>query len=218
MKLERHIDHTLLKPDCTGSQIKALCAGAIDNNFAAVCIPPYYVKDAANSLEKHDIKVATVIGFPLGYASTPAKVEEIKRAIDEGADEMDAVINLCAVKNANWNYLRNEIESLTTVCHIRGKIVKIILETGLLNRDEIMRICELVTEAQADFVKTSTGYNGPGASVEIVQLLRQQLPASIKIKASGGIRDRQTAEALIAAGASRIGTSAGLSILANGKN
>ena len=218
MKLERHIDHTLLKPDCTGSQIKELCAEAINHNFAAVCVPPYYVKDAANLLEKQDVKVATVIGFPLGYASTPAKVEEIKRAIDEGADEMDAVINLCAVKNANWNYLRNEIESLTTVCHIRGKIVKVILETGLLSRDEIIKICGLVTEAKADFVKTSTGFNGPGASVEVVQLLRQQLPASIKIKASGGIKDRQTAEQLIAAGASRIGTSASLALLAKSKN
>lgn len=218
MKLERHIDHTLLKPDCTGSQIKELCAEAIDHNFAAVCVPPYYVKDAANLLEKHDVKVATVIGFPLGYASTPSKVEEIKRAIDEGADEMDAVINLCAVKNANWNYLRNEIESLATVCHIRGKIVKVILETGLLSRDEIIKICGLVTEAKADFVKTSTGFNGPGASVEVVQLLRQQLPASIKIKASGGIKDRQAAEQLIAAGASRIGTSASLALLAKSKN
>jgi deoxyribose-phosphate aldolase len=218
MKLERLIDHTLLKPDCTGSQIKELCAEAINHNFAAVCVPPYYVKDAASLLEKHDVKVSTVIGYPLGYAATPAKVEEIKRAIDEGADEMDAVINLCAVKNANWNYLRNEMESLTTVCHIRGKIVKVILETGLLSKDEIIKICSLVTEAKADFVKTSTGFNGPGASVEVVQLLRQQLPASIKIKASGGIRDRHTAEQLIAAGANRIGTSASLALLAKSKN
>lgn len=218
MKLERYIDHTLLKPDCTGPQIKSLCEEAVRHNFVAVCVPPYYVRETAIILEKQDVKVATVIGFPFGYASTPSKVEEIKRAIDEGASEMDAVINLCAVKNQNWNYLRNEIESLATVCHIRGKVIKVILETGLLAMEEIEKICGLVAEAKADFVKTSTGFNGEGASVEVVQFLRKHLPASVKIKASGGIRDRAFAEQLIDAGANRIGTSAGPAMVAKSKN
>ncbi len=214
MDLAHFIDHTLLKPDCTLSEIKQLCEEALQNQFAAVCIPPYYVKDANNILEKSEVKVSTVIGFPMGYASTPSKVEEIKRAIDEGADEMDAVINICAVRNQNWNFIRNEMESLATACHMRGKILKVILETGLLSEAEIIKLCEVAADAQADYVKTSTGYLGQGATVEVVQLMRKVLPAVIKIKASGGIRDRQFAEQLVAAGANRLGSSSGIAILA----
>ncbi len=214
MDLAHFIDHTLLKPDCTLSEIKQLCEEALQHQFAAVCIPPYYVKDAYNILEKSEVKVSTVIGFPMGYASTPSKVEEIKRAIDEGADEMDAVINICAVRNQNWNFIRNEMESLATACHMRGKILKVILETGLLSEAEIIKLCEIAADAQADYVKTSTGYLGQGATVEVVQLMRKVLPAVIKIKASGGIRDRQFAEQLVAAGANRLGSSSGIAILA----
>ncbi len=214
MDLAHFIDHTLLKPDCTLSEIKQLCEEALQHQFAAVCIPPYYVKDAYNILEKSEVKVSTVIGFPMGYASTPSKVEEIKRAIDEGADEMDAVINICAVRNQNWNFIRNEMESLATACHMRGKILKVILETGLLSEAEIIKLCEVAADAQADYVKTSTGYLGQGATVEVVQLMRKVLPAVIKIKASGGIRDRQFAEQLVAAGANRLGSSSGIAILA----
>lgn len=214
MDLAHFIDHTLLKPDCTLSEIKQLCEEALQHQFAAVCIPPYYVKDANNILEKSEVKVSTVIGFPMGYASTPSKVEEIKRAIDEGADEMDAVINICAVRNQNWNFIRNEMESLATACHMRGKILKVILETGLLSEAEIIKLCEVAADAQADYVKTSTGYLGQGATVEVVQLMRKVLPAVIKIKASGGIRDRQFAEQLVAAGANRLGSSSGIAILA----
>ncbi len=214
MDLAHFIDHTLLKPDCTLSEIKQLCEEALQHQFAAVCVPPYYVKDANNVLEKSEVKVSTVIGFPMGYASTPSKVEEIKRAIDEGADEMDAVINICAVKNQNWNFIRNEMESLATACHMRGKILKIILETGLMSEAEIIKLCEIATDAQTDYVKTSTGYLGQGATVEVVRLMRKVLPAAIKIKASGGIRDRQFAEQLVAAGANRLGSSSGIAILA----
>jgi deoxyribose-phosphate aldolase len=213
MELARFIDHTLLKQDCSADDIKHLCDDAIEYGFAAVCIPPYYVKDVFHHVEKHPCKVATVVGFPMGYAATPAKVEEIKRAIDEGADELDAVVNLCAVKNSNWNFVKNEIESLTTACHMRGKSLKVILETGLLAEKEILKLCEICSDVQVDFVKTSTGFAGQGATVEVVSLLRANLPKNIKIKASGGIRERHFAEKLIGAGADRIGSSASVQMM-----
>jgi len=213
MDLAHFIDHTLLKPDCAIAAVKALCEEAKQYRFASVCIPPYYVKDAFHILEGTDVKVSTVVGFPMGYASTPSKVEEIKRAIDEGADEMDAVINICSVKNRNWNFLRNEMDSLTTACHMRGKVLKVIIESGLLTETEVLKVCEIAAAAQVDFVKNCTGFIGHGATVEMVGLLRKNLPPAIKIKASGGIKDRQAAEALIAAGANRIGTSAGVAIV-----
>lgn len=216
MDLARYIDHTILKADCSLDAIHKVCEEALEFGFAAVCIPPFFVKEAAQMLEHSKTKVATVVGFPLGYAATPSKVEEVKRAIDEGASELDAVVNLCALKSSNWNFVRNEMDSLVTACHMRGKILKVIFETGLLTQAEILKLCQTATEADVDFVKTSTGYNGEGATVAVVEMLRKNLPKNIKIKASGGIRDRQTVEAMIAAGANRIGTSASVDILKNG--
>ncbi|MBI5915842.1 MAG: deoxyribose-phosphate aldolase [Bacteroidetes bacterium] len=213
MDLARFIDHTILKPDCALADIKKLCEEADLYGFATVCVPPYFVKDATKALENRIPKISTVVGFPFGYSATPAKVEEIKKAIDEGATELDAVLNICAIKSKQWNYVRNEFESLSTASHMRGKVIKIIFETGLLTEAEILKLCEFAAEAQVDFVKTSTGFNGPGATVGVVGLLRKKLPASIKIKASGGIRDRQFAEELIASGAERIGTSSGVKIV-----
>lgn len=213
MNLARYIDHTILKPDCSLAEIKKCCDEAVQYQFAAVCVPPYYVKDAVASLEKSTVKISTVVGFPMGYATTPAKVEEIKRAIDEGADELDAVINLCAVKNKNWNHVKNEVETLTTACHMKGKILKLILETGLLSEEEILRLCKISSDVGVDFVKTSTGINAAGASPQIVRFLRKNLPSDIKIKASGGIRDRNFAEELISCGADRLGSSAGVAIV-----
>lgn len=212
MDIASRIDHTILKADTSKEEVKQKCDEALRYGFAAVCIPPYFVPDAAKWLEEKPVKVATVVGFPMGYSAVSAKVEEIKRAITDGADELDAVVNIAALKNANWKFLRNEIESLTTVCHMKGKTLKLILETGLLTEDEIRKVCELCTEAEVDFVKTSTGFNGSGASVEVVRLLRSLLPEGIQIKASGGIRDLSFATQLIEAGASRIGTSAGVAI------
>ena len=213
MNLARYIDHTILKPDCTLAEVKKCCEEALRHQFAAVCVPPFYVKDAASLLEKSVVKIATVVGFPMGYAATASKVEEIKRAIDEGSDELDAVINLCAVKSGNWNHLRNEIETLTTACHMKGKVLKLILETGLLTEAEMLKLCKISGEVGVDFVKTSTGVNGPGASAEVVRFLRNNLPAEIKIKASGGIRDRHFAKELVSCGADRIGSSSGVSIV-----
>ncbi len=213
MDLARYIDHTLLKPDCTSKDIATLCDQAKQHAFAAVCLPPYYVREASHLLEEGKTKLSTVVGFPMGYASIPSKVEEIKRAIDEGAHELDAVLNICAIRNGHWNFVRNEVESLTTACHMRGRIIKLIFETGLLRQEEVSRLCEIVSEVKVDFVKTSTGFNGPGANPEIVRFLRQSLPESIRIKASGGIRSAEQARELIAAGANRIGTSEGLALV-----
>jgi deoxyribose-phosphate aldolase len=213
MDLARYIDSTILKPDTTLAEVKKLCDEAREHHFAAVCVPPFFVKDAAKLLDGAAVKVSSVAGFPMGYAATPAKVEEIKRAIDEGAVEMDCVINLCAVKGKQWNHVRNEMESMATACHMRGKLLKVIFETGLLTEAEISKLCEIAAAAQIDFAKTSTGFGGKGASVGVVELLSKKLPPTVRIKASGGIRDRQLAEKLIAAGADRIGTSAGVAIV-----
>ncbi len=215
MDLARFIDSTILKPDTTIADIKKLCEDAKTHGFAAVCVPPFFVKDAVKELEGSSVTTCTVVGFPMGYSATPAKVEEIKKAIDEGATELDCVINICAVKSKQWNYVRNEIDSMAMACQMRGKIIKLILETGLLTELEITKLCEMATEVKVNFVKTSTGINGKGASVKIVDLLRKKLPTSIKIKASGGIRDRKLAEELVAAGADRIGTSSGAEIVNN---
>lgn len=213
MELASYIDHTLLKPDSDLPAVKKLCEEAAAHHFAAVCVPPFFVKDAAALLADHKSKVATVIGFPMGYSATPAKVEEIKRAIDDGADELDAVINLCALKSGKWNYIRNDIDSITRAVHLKGKVVKIILETGLLTEEETRRLCQVCLEIRPDFVKTSTGFNGPGASLEAVRLLKQEVGEEIRIKASGGIRTHADALAFIEAGADRLGASAGPALL-----
>ncbi|GJM31588.1 MAG: 2-deoxyribose-5-phosphate aldolase [Saprospiraceae bacterium] len=213
MDLARLIDHTLLKSDTDQQAIIKLCEEAVKHRFASVCVPPYWVPEAFKQLKKTTVKVTTVIGFPMGYSATAAKVEEIKRSIDEGADELDVVLNICAVKSGNWNYVRNDIDRTTTAVHLKGKQIKIIIETGLLTADEIREVCKICQELEPDFVKTSTGFNGPGASVEAVQLIRQLLTDNIKIKASGGIRSREDAMRLVEAGAQRLGSSSGIKIV-----
>ncbi|MBK6623312.1 MAG: deoxyribose-phosphate aldolase [Saprospirales bacterium] len=157
MQLAEKIDHTILKPDCTLKDIQSVCEEAISHRFYSVCVPPFYVKDAFQFLEKTNVKVTTVVGFPMGYATTPAKVEEIKRAIDDGAEEVDAVVNICAVKSGNWNYVRNDVDSMTRIAHMRGKTIKVILETGMMTQEELDRLCKVCIESEVDFVKTSTG-------------------------------------------------------------
>ncbi len=214
MNLASKIDHTLLKADASEKEVKKICAEAMEFGFAAVCIPPYFVRKSKLWLSDSKVKVATVVGFPLGYAHTPAKVEEARRAIDEGADEIDMVINLIALKAGDWNYLKNELTSAATIVQLRGGKLKVILETGLLSDAEIIKACELCKEMTVDFVKTSTGFIQPGATVEAVKLLRANLPKSIKIKASGGIKTKEFALELIEAGADRLGCSASVSIVA----
>ncbi len=207
------IDHTILKPDCSIDDIKKVCSEAITHQFAAVCVPPYFIKDAARLLEGEKVKVSTVIGFPMGYSATPSKVEEIKRAINDDIDELDVVINIAAVKSGHWNHVKNDIDSITIAAHLKGKIIKIILETTLLTEDEIKTLCAICNEKGVDFVKTSTGFNGPGATKEMVRFLKDNLSPKIKIKASGGIKTKEQAEALIKAGADRLGTSSGLDLV-----
>ena len=213
MKLASKIDHTLLKVDMVEKEVKKLCAEAKEYGFAAVCIPPYFVRKCKLWLKDTNVQVATVVGFPFGYSHTPAKVEEARRAIDEGADEIDMVINIIALKAGDWNYLKNELTSAATIVQLRGGKLKVILETGLLTNEEIIKACELCNEMMVDYVKTSTGLVQPGATVEVVKLLRAHLPRSIKIKASGGIRTKEFALQLLEAGADRLGCSASVEIV-----
>lgn len=212
-QLPDHIDHTILKIDTKNSDVKKLCNEAEANNFYAVCVPPYFVRNASILLKNNDVKIATVIGFPLGYSATPSKAAEIQKAIDDGADELDVVINVSAVKSGDWNYVQNDIKTVALATQMKGKVIKVILETGLLNKKEIKKLCEICTEVGVDYVKTSTGFNGEGATVEVVEFLRANLPKSIKIKASGGIRSAKKAKKMIEAGADRLGTSSSLKIM-----
>ena len=210
------IDHTILKPDTTYAEVEQLAKEAIEHGFAAICVPPYFAQDAVQLVEGKGVKVATVVGFPFGYSPTSAKVDEVKSCLDKGVDEIDAVVNIAAIKNQKWAYVTNDIQSITTAAHLQGKIVKIIIETGMLTPAEIGKLCEICTTAEVDYVKTSTGFNGQGATVEVVRQLRSLLPENIKIKASGGIRTREFALELLEAGASRIGTSVGVQLIQEG--
>ncbi len=207
------IDHTNLKPETTIIEIQQLCKEAIENGFAAVCVPPMYVNEAKQLLEKSKVKVATVIGFPLGYSNTLIKVSEAKKAIDDGATEIDMVMNIAALKNKHYKQVLDDIQSVTMMAHFHKTIVKVILECCLLTNEEIVRACELCKEAGVDFVKTSTGFSKAGATIEAVKLIRESLPQKIKVKASGGIRTKEFALQLIEAGADRLGTSSGILII-----
>lgn len=213
MNLASFVEHTILKADCTKGAIENICKEALDNNIYAICIPPYWVSHAAQILEEKPPKLVTVIGFPMGYSATAAKVEEIKRAIDDGADEVNVVINLLAIKEGNWNYVYNDINSATTAAHLRGKIIKLILEVALLTKEEIKKACEICQELDCDFIKTSTGLSGVETKPESISFLKSCLSEKVKIQASGGVRTKETAQSLIDAGAHQIGTSTGLAIL-----
>lgn len=207
------IDHTYLKADCTSADIKVLCKEAIQHGFQSVCIPPYYIFQAKRLLGDSRVKVCSVIGFPMGYSTTGAKVEEIKRACNDGVDELDVVVNVSAIKNNDWNTVRNDIDSTTMISHLKGKKMKLIIEMGLLEEEEIIKVCNLAAKAGVDFVKTSTGFNSTITTPEDISYLKSLLPRSIKIKASGGIRTKIDAIAMLKAGADRIGTSSGVRII-----
>ncbi len=211
--LATKIDHTILKPDVTLKEIEKLCVEAKDNSFFAVCVPPVYVGDAKKFLGKSKVKIATVVGFPLGYGNTLIKVEETKKAIEDGANEIDMVMNISALKNHQYKVVLDDIQSVVVTAHFHKAIVKVIIETCLLSDEEIVKACELCVQAEADFVKTSTGFSKEGATVEAVKLIRSTLPKKIKVKASGGIRTKSFALQLIEAGADRIGTSSGIQMI-----
>ncbi len=213
MPLNKYIDHTILKPTCLVSDIVKLCTEAKQYDFAAVCVPPNFVKLAKEQVAGSDVKVATVIGFPFGYCATEAKIAEIILAMVDGADELDVVANISAIKNGDWSAIADEINHIMPIIRSKGKAVKIIIESGVLTNDEIVKCCDIYGLAGIDLLKTSTGYAEKGASVEAVELFRKHLPDSVHIKASGGIRDFATAKQMIDAGATRIGCSAGVAIV-----
>jgi deoxyribose-phosphate aldolase len=208
-----YIDHTLLKSACNSADIKKLCGEATEFGFAAVCVPPFVVRQAAQELKGTHVKTATVVGFPMGYSSIHSKISEIEDAIRDGAEELDTVINLIALKNGDWTYLENEMEPQVALVHEKGKKIKVIIESGVLTRDELIRCCDLYGRMGIDFMKTSTGYSEKGASVSDVQIMRSRLPSSVKIKASGGIRHYPFAQSLIDAGADRLGCSSSVNII-----
>jgi deoxyribose-phosphate aldolase len=211
--LARYIDHTLLAPLTTVADIERLCREAVTYQFRTVCVPPCYVKPAAGLLSPGPVDVCTVIGFPLGYTSTEAKLAESRKAISDGARELDVVMNSAWFKSGDFPSVAAELNCLVQVTRQAGLILKCIIETANLSVDEIKAACELCAEADVDFVKTSTGFAGPGASIESIQQMRRFLPASVQIKASGGIRTYEQAIYFIRAGASRLGTSSGIAIL-----
>ncbi|HEL1999672.1 deoxyribose-phosphate aldolase [Streptococcus suis] len=211
MKLNKYIDHTILKPETTQEQVEKILAEAKEYDFASVCVNPTWVALAAESLKDSDVKVCTVIGFPLG-ANTPAvKAFEAKDAISNGADEIDMVINIGALKTGNYDLVLEDIKAV--VAASGDKLVKVIIEACLLTDDEKVKACQLSQEAGADYVKTSTGFSTGGATVADVALMRKTVGPDMGVKASGGARSYEDAIAFIEAGASRIGASSGVAIM-----
>ena len=208
------IDHTLLKPDATLGQISQLCREARENHFAAVCVNPFYISQVHTLLKGSAVKTCSVLGFPLGASRSPDKVSEACGVLSSGAQEVDMVINISALKDRNDVIVRHDIAGVAGVCHAHGADLKVILENGLLTQEEKERACRLCIQAKADFVKTSTGFGNGGATAEDIRLMSAAVKeAGLGVKASGGVRTYADACAMIEAGATRIGTSAGISII-----
>lgn len=211
MELAKLIDHTLLKPDATPEAIARLCREAVEHGFASVCVNPANVARAATHLRDTPVKVCTVIGFPLGATTPLVKAFEVRDAVANGADELDMVLNVGALKAGDHGLVARDIRSVVEAAG--GRLVKVILETGLLTDEEKVAACRLAVEAGASFVKTSTGFGPGGATVEDVRLMRATVGPDLGVKASGGIRDRAAAERMVEAGATRLGTSSGVAIV-----
>lgn len=214
MNLEKYIEHTILKPDATAEELKTVCDEALKYNFFAVCVNPYNAKFVKEYLKGSDIKLVVCCGFPLGAGRTETKAFEAGLAVEDGADEIDMVLNITALKNKDYNAVINDVAQVKKACN--AALLKVILETDFLSKDEIAKACELCVEAGADFVKTSTGFakNGAGATAEDIGLMYKIVsPHGLRVKASGGIRDREKALLLIEKGASRLGTSSSVDII-----
>jgi len=209
--LSKTIDHTLLKADATATEIETLCAEAREYRFCSVCVNSSYVPLAASQLKDTDVKVCSVVGFPLGAMSTQAKAYEAKVAITEGAEEIDMVIHVGWLKSGELERVEQDIQALREAT--KGKILKVIFETALISKEEIVILCEICTRVGVDFVKTSTGFSTGGATLEDVALMKASVGDGVQVKASGGIRDYETACAMIEAGATRLGVSAGIAIV-----
>ena len=214
MKLEQYIEHTLLKPDATEKELIKLLEEAKEHNFKGVCVNSANVKQAKGYLKDTNIKIVTVVGFPLGACLSEVKAFEAKKAIEYGADEIDMVISIQSIKDKNYIYTKNDIETVKKACG--NTPLKVIIETDLLTKDEIIKACEIIKETKADFAKTSTGFvkGGVGAKAEDVELMYKTVsPYGLKVKASGGIRDKETAIKMLESGAERLGTSSGVKIM-----
>lgn len=216
LDIKTTIEQTNLKPGLTDQDIYDLVNAAVEYNFFGICVPPFWVKKASRELSKTTIKLITVAGFPLGYNMTETKLEEIQLAIRDGAQEIDMVMNISAFK-ANMPWVKIEIAKCASLTHASGGILKVIIETAYLSRPEIEKACKICADAGADFVKTSTGFASEGATFANIELMRSVLPDSVGIKASGGIKNYAQAKELINAGADRIGTSSGISIVEEAK-
>ncbi len=196
------------------AEVRTLCEAALEKQLAGVCIPPLFVREAKRIVgDMSKTKVVTVIGFPMGYSALAAKTEEIKRAIDEGVDEIDGVLNIAALKSGNWNHVANDIEGMGLATNMRGRALKLIVEVGFLTEEEIQRVAEMALKSRVKFLKTGTGMHGFDATPAQVKVLRKVADPSLKIKASGGVRTREQAIALIQAGADRVGSSNALDFL-----
>lgn len=214
MTLSQYIDHTLLKPEANEEQILQICQEALTHHFYSVCVNSMYVPLCKKALHNSSVKVCAVVGFPLGAMATAAKAFETSWAVEHGADEIDMVLAVGALKSGNKQAVQSDIEAVVTAA--KGKVVKVIIETNLLTEAEKVAACELAMAAKAHFVKTSTGFSGGGATVEDVKLMKSIVGSHLKVKASGGIKNVQQAQDMIHAGAERLGTSSGIQIL-NGK-
>ena len=210
-EIAKFIDHTALNAEKTEQDILQLCEEAVENNFWSVCINSGFIPLAKQKLVNSNVKICTVVGFPLGANLSSVKAFEAQEAIKAGAEEIDMVINIGLIKSGKWDKVREDIETVLTAC--QGKLLKVILETCLLTKEEIIKACELCRDLNVGFVKTSTGFNKAGATVEDIALMRKTVGENIGVKASGGIRDTDTALAMIRAGATRIGASAGIAII-----
>lgn len=213
MELNKYIDHTLLSADANQDMIRKICDEAKQFHFASVCVNPYYVPLCKWFLKDSDVKICTVIGFPLGQMTTRAKCDEALDAIKNGAQEVDMVLNIAALKAHDLHYVTDEIKEVREVCHNNNALLKVIIETCLLNEQNKIDACKCVSDAKADFIKTSTGFSTGGATAEDVALMKKHVDPSVKIKASGGIRSKQDAIKMIEAGASRLGTSKGVMLV-----
>lgn len=209
-ELFSYVDHTQLKAFATWEDIKKLCEEAIKYQTASVCVPPCYIKRIADTYGEK-INICTVVGFPLGYSTTEAKVQEVKNAIADGVSEIDMVVNISDVKNGDYDKVEAEIKALRTAAG--NKILKVIIETCYLTREEKIAMCKAVTNAEADYIKTSTGFGTAGATLEDVVLMKKNIGTNVKIKAAGGIRTKEDMEAFLEAGCSRLGTSSAVDIL-----
>jgi len=210
------IDHTYLKANCTPEDIEVLCQEALSHRFYSICVPPYFVFQARSYLGVNSaVKICTVIGYPMGYNTTAAKVEEIKRAVMDGVDEVDVIANMSAIKAGDWNYVRNDIESVTVMTHLRSRKIKLVFEINELELEEVQKICDICKEKGVDYIKLSTGFLNDTNTLEQVELIRSIISPSIKLKVEGRYKTKMEAKQIVDAGANRIGTTSGIRLISS---